>query len=85
MGAKKSNRFVLRGEIDERVRNFGRITLSLVGRRDTVSNFGDAVRIGRTGKTAQADQNVIDLVDNTETESPRICFPGILDTCLKVG
>ena len=79
MCAKKANGFVPRRKIDKRVRNFGRVTFPLVGRRDTVSDFGNSVRIGRTGKTAHANQNIFVSVNDAETELPWIGFARILD------
>src|SRR6266508_5149977 len=76
---------VSRCEIDEGIRDFGCITTTLIWERNAVSNFGDAVGIGRTGKATHADKNIVGLVDNAETEPPRICFSRILDACLELG
>ena len=85
MRANDSHPGIARCEIDERVGNFGCITFPLIIRRDAVSDFGDAVGTRRTRKTGHADEDVVDLVDDGETELPRIAGSGSLEFRNKIG
>src|SRR5438132_2923069 len=72
MGANRAHTPVANGVIDQSTSGFSRVAFSLIAWRNTVGNLSRAIGIWRTSKSAHADHQVVDLVNDGEAKFPRI-------------